>query len=164
MTTGKLIVLNGASSAGKTTLALSFQQYSEDVFLHCTVDMFWNMTPRKIPANSMNSPSLKPAMADCVLALIYGGHNVIVDIVMAGAPADEVFLEKLKSTAHTCVHVACDLNILETREKQRGDRKLGLARSQVEAVARQTNYDLVIDTTQLSPQACAAYLHDYVKG
>ncbi|MEP4058434.1 MAG: hypothetical protein ABJL70_02210, partial [Parasphingorhabdus sp.] len=82
--TGNVIVLNGTSSSGKSTLSRELQRKLNDTYLHCQLDAFWNMTPQDIPANSLNFPAMKLAMAKSVRALADTGHNVVVDIVHSG--------------------------------------------------------------------------------
>jgi len=81
---GNVIVLNGTSSSGKTTLAREFQSQCSEVYLLCSLDAFWDMTPYGIPAGSKNVPNMKLALAKSVKALSETGHNVIVDIVFCG--------------------------------------------------------------------------------
>ena len=62
------------------------------------------------------------------------------------------------------VGVNCDLNSMEEREFLRGDRVLGLARWQEKVFNLSSNYyDLVIDTTQLSPFTNAKKILEFMK-
>ena len=81
---GNVIILNGTSSSGKTTLARELQSQCSEVYLLCSLDAFWDMTPYCIPAGSKNFPNMKLALAKSVRALAETGHNVIVDIVFCG--------------------------------------------------------------------------------
>ncbi len=47
------------------------------------------------------------------------------------------------------------LDVLETRERERGDRLIGLARWQYDRVHAGQVYDLEIDTATVSPAECA---------
>ena len=53
------------------------------------------------------------------------------------------------------VGVHCPLAILEERERKRGDRKIGLAKTQFEVVHLGKDYDLEFDTSVMSPEQCA---------
>ena len=55
------------------------------------------------------------------------------------------------------------LEELERREKARGDRKPGQARIQFEQVHAQALYDVKVDTSMLSPDACAARVVSYMQ-
>ncbi len=151
---GKVVVLNGTSSSGKSTLARELQQRLEETYLHCQLDAFWNMTPQTIPANSMNFPKMKLAMAKSVKALADTGHNVVVDIVHSGLKSHLEFSNVLKSIVLLVVKVDCALDELERRELERGDRRLGLAKSQLDDVHGAIPYDLEIDTSILPLSEC----------
>ncbi|REO54295.1 phosphotransferase-like protein, partial [Mycobacterium tuberculosis] len=45
MPEGKLILLNGGSSAGKTSLALAFQDLAAECWMHIGIDLFWFALP-----------------------------------------------------------------------------------------------------------------------
>ena len=155
-----MIVLNGASSSGKSTLAKELQLYTKEIYLHCTLDMFWNMTPANVRANSINFPHLKCAMAQSVIALASTGHNVIVDIVLGSSKPDVEFVHALSKINYTMIKIDCALEELERREIERGNRKIGLAKSQFDIVHRDILYDMEIDTTVNSPKTCAQMIVD----
>ncbi|MEO9599013.1 AAA family ATPase [Parasphingorhabdus sp.] len=156
MEPGKVIVLNGTSSSGKSTLARSLQRALDDIYLHCSLDMFWHMTPESVPANSINFPKLKLALGHSVSALATTGHNVIVDIVHSGLQSHQELSAALDGIETLTVKVDCSLKELEIRELERGDRRLGLAKSQYDAVHQGIAYDLEIDTSQLTPAECVS--------
>ena len=150
---GKVIILNGTSSAGKTSIAKVIQELSDEPYLHLSLDMFWNMTPAKIPANSKNFPHMRKALAKSVYALATTGHNVVVDIVVAGAaPFESVYCE-LKNLNLLTVKVHCPLPTLIEREKARKNRRIGLAESQYSNFHQGIDYDLDVDTSIKSPEA-----------
>ena len=152
---GKIIVLNGTSSSGKTTLARELQSQYSDAYLLCSLDAFWDMTPYKIPAGSNNFPKMKLAMAKSVKALAETGHNVIVDIVFCGQKTYEEFSSTLADFTVNFIKVDCPLYELEERELARGDRPHGLAQSQIKSTHDGRVYDLTINTAANSPQQCA---------
>ena len=152
---GKIIILNGTSSAGKSTLSRVLQTELQDVYLHCTSDAFWDMTPRDIKANSINFPKMKLAMAKSVRALAETGHNVIVDIVFNGSKSYLEMSGELKGLTVIMVKVQCDKAELQRRELARGDRKQGLAESQLATVHVDVPYDVDVDTSKYSPLECA---------
>jgi chloramphenicol 3-O phosphotransferase len=53
------------------------------------------------------------------------------------------------------VGVFAPLDVLETRERERGDRLIGLARWQYDRVHKGMRYDLEIDASRATPMACA---------
>lgn len=64
-------------------------------------------------------------------------------------------LELLEDLPVIMVGVHCLLEELEQRERQRKDRKKGLARLQIGQVHAQAEYDVHLDTSLLSPDECA---------
>jgi len=58
------------------------------------------------------------------------------------------------------VGVFAPLEVLEARERQRGDRLIGLARWQYHRVHRGMAYDLEVDTGRATPLACAAVIKE----
>ncbi len=155
---GKVIILNGTSSSGKTALARELQMQYSAPYLLCALDAFWDMTPYKIPAGSNNFPHMKLAMAKSVRALAETGHNVIVDIIFCGKKTYDEFKASLAGISVSVIKVECPLFELEERELARGDRPIGLAQSQFRSVHEQVSYDLIINTLDNSPKQCAEKL------
>lgn len=157
---GKIIVLNGTSSSGKTTIARALQKQCSDVYLLCSLDAFWDMTPYGIPAGSKNFPDMKLALAKSVKALAETGHNVIVDIVFCGRKTYLELSKVLESFTVKIVKVECPLDELEKREINRGDRAIGLAKLQYEPVHEGVLYDLTLNTLNDSPKQCVEKIID----
>lgn len=158
----KVLILNGASSAGKTTLATALQSSLPDTYLYCPLDAFWNMTPPTIPASSENFPHLKRAMARSVRALAETGHNVIVDVIFRGGRDYTAFREELAGIDSIVIKVECPIEELKKRERQRGDRKIGLAEQQFSTVHRGVTYDMTVNTACDSPSGCADKVGAYL--
>ena len=152
---GTVIVLNGTSSSGKTTLAKAIQSMDSEVFLHCSLDAFWDMTPATIPASSKTFPNMKLALLKTVKALIETGHNVVVDIIFSGQKTYLELGHELNGVDLLMVKVDCPLEVLKKREMARGDRKTGLAESQYESIHEGVSYDLIVNTFSQSTKECA---------
>ena len=155
-----IIVLNGTSSSGKTTLARELQLKYSEVYILCSLDAFWNMTPYGIPASSKNFPNMKLALAKSVRALAETGHNVIVDIVFCGQKTYAELTSELEGLSFKIVKVECPLKELNKRELSRSDRTFGLAESQIESVHEGVIYDLIINTQKNSASECAQKIID----
>ena len=56
------------------------------------------------------------------------------------------------------VGVFAPLDVLEARERERGDRLIGLARWQYDRVHRGKRYDLELDTSGSTPLECATLI------
>ncbi len=151
----RVILLEGTSSSRKTTLARALQSHLDGVYLCCSLDAFWDMTPPSIPAGSVNFPKMRLAMAKSVRALAETGHNVIADITCNGLKPHSEFLEALAGIMVFSVKVSCPLSELERRELARGDRRIGLAKSQFALMREPIPFDLEVDTSLSSPSECA---------
>src|SRR5437660_1463788 len=60
------------------------------------------------------------------------------------------------------VAVRCPLPELERREIERGDRQLGLAAMQYDAVHAHGLHDIDVDTSAHSPRECALQIRDFL--
>jgi chloramphenicol 3-O phosphotransferase len=56
------------------------------------------------------------------------------------------------------IGIHCPLEILEERERNRKNRTLGQARAQFDVIHKYCVYDLVVDTSTSTPDACAAQI------
>ena len=81
------------------------------------------------------------------------GNNLIVDDALCDGEMPE-YMKLLSASTHL-VGVFAPLDILEERERRRGDRLIGLARWQYGRVHNDVAYDLEIDTSTATPIECA---------
>lgn len=172
----RIVLLNGAGSAGKSALARAIQAEARAVFLHAQMDSWLEM----MPARTLGTPDGltfetieedgKPAvivhsgaeqeralrgMRHAVAAMAAQGCNMVVDeVIFEPAVANEYRALLAPYDLHL-VGVFAPLDILEAREAARGDRAIGLARWQFERVHRGMTYDLTVDTGAASAEDCA---------
>ena len=179
-TNARIILLNGVSSAGKGSLAKALQTIADEPFLHLTMDGFMVMLPEAYEdhpdsftyetVNDDGKPSVVIStgpvgertlhgMRHAVGALAAQGNNVIVDDVMLGGERAE-YESILSSYQVYWVGVFAPLDVLEERERQRGDRLIGLARWQFNRVHKDMRYYLEIDTRTATPLECASLIKD----
>jgi chloramphenicol 3-O phosphotransferase len=150
---GKIIILNGPSSAGKTTLALALQKQLDVPFIRFSFDLF--IEHRAFPSEQIKSgkfsweqmrPAVFRGVHQCVPALAMAGNNIIFDHIIE----TKAWLNELVALIATLdvffVGVYCSLPELERREIQRGDRRLGEARQDFETAYAISLYDLEIDS------------------
>ena len=93
-------------------------------------------------------------MRHAIAAMAQQGNNLIVDDVLLGREKAE-YSKLLAAFEVFRVGVFAPLDILEARERQRGDRLIGLARWQFDRVHKDMEYDLEVDTSSASPMECA---------
>ena len=63
----------------------------------------------------------------------------------------------------TFVAVRCSLDVLESREKARGDLHVGMARYQYDRVHSHGTYDVEVDTSTMSLEQCVRKICEYVQ-
>ena len=155
---GRILVLNGASSSGKSSLAVDLQLQAPDLqLLHLQLDAFRAMEPpdywsaKYSDQAPLRVEALCRAIGKVAAEFARCGQNVVMDHVLT-PKACTYLLEELIGHHVLLVKVECSLDELERREAQRGNRELGLARSQLASVHRACSYDLEIDSTS-SPAA-----------
>lgn len=174
--TGRVIVLNGVGSAGKTSTAKALQRIAADPWLHVSGDVFLNMIapqmwgdPRGILVRQFEdegSPSvdiemgvelhrLMEGMRASVAALARAGNNCIVDDLMLSATDQQSYWKLAENLTIEFVAIHAPLGILEERERKRGDRLIGLSRWQFPRVHRGIQYDFEIDSTEIEPKDVA---------
>jgi chloramphenicol 3-O phosphotransferase len=164
VTPARIIFLNGASSAGKTTLAKALQRQLDTPFLHVSSDQLVGMLPpRRDPSGPFAwidelRPCFFAGFHRCIPALASAGNDLIVDHIIE-LPAWRSDLTTLLADFDVfLVGVHCNVDEIDRRERQRGDRRLGEGRTHLELDAIHTfgPYDLEVDTTSTSPATLAA--------
>ena len=155
-----VIVLNGASSAGKSSIAKAIQRLSDVPVLHASLDTFTDMFDwTAISDESVRGECHRVGVANfhATLPILASSRfHVVVDHVFEQHAWFEACRDSLKAKRTHFIGVRCPLPVLEEREKARGDRRIGLARWQFERVHQAKPYDLEVDTSELSPDECAA--------
>lgn len=164
---GQIIVLNGASSSGKSTLAQGLIKALTIPHLHLQLDMFRSMEPAgywEVDGDMMwrRVAALCRAINASVASYSRHGQAVIVDHVLSDE-AWHYLLEDLIDLPVLLIKVSCSLDELSAREKVRSDRKSGLAKSQHISIHANREYDFVVDTSRLNPDECAAAVLDWLQ-
>jgi chloramphenicol 3-O phosphotransferase len=155
---GFVLLLNGCSSAGKTSLARVLQ--ARRPMLHLQLDAFRAMEPEGYFTHidpglrHLRVAALCRAMNAAARQFAVHGQEVILDHVLP-AQAWAWLEEDLAGVPLHRVGVLCELPELERREATRSDRRPGLARSQRDDAVGAA-YDFTVDTTRTSAAECAA--------
>jgi chloramphenicol 3-O phosphotransferase len=151
---GKIILLNGASSAGKSTLCRAIQAQADEPFLQFSPDFFMFKTeilPRRrdeggVFAWEAMRPKVFEGYYNCLPALARAGNNLVLDYVMEAKEQLEALVERLEGFDVFYVGVHCPPDELIRREKLRGDRGTGDAQRDFETVHSFSGYDLEVDS------------------
>lgn len=154
---GRIILLNGASSSGKSTLATALQLVLDEPFLHVSSDHL--VAAGILPARREEGgpfdwwlqmrPRFFAGFHRCLPALALAGNDLIVDHVIEFASWRHDLARLLTGLDVFLVGVHCDVDELDRRERQRGDRRIGEGRTHVAVDRIHTfgPYDLEVDTT-----------------
>jgi chloramphenicol 3-O phosphotransferase len=175
-----IILLNGVGSSGKSSIAKALQTIAARPFLHVQMDVFMEMLPEALQhhADGFSYETVhedeKPAvvirtgptgrlalqgMRHAIAAMAGQGNNLIVDDVLCDGEMPE-YAKLLSAFDLHLVGVFAPLDIIEERERRRGDRLIGLARWQYGRVHKDVAYDLEIDTSTATPLECAKRIRE----
>ena len=154
---GRVIFLNGASSSGKSTLAKAVQVALDEPFLHVSSDhlVAAGVLPHRREDGGpfdwwhQMRPRFFAGFHRCLPALALAGNDLIVDHVIEFASWRNDLAGLLAGLDVFLVGVHCDLDELDRRERQRGDRRIGEGRTHVivDGIHTFGAYDLAVDTT-----------------
>jgi len=168
--TTHVIVLNGASSSGKTGIARCLQAVLPEPWISLGVDVLVTALPRSLKASGagvaigqQGQVSVGEAFREAETAWLTGiaamaraGARVIVDDVFLGGGASQERTRALLDGLDVLwVGVHCDPEVAAGREIARGDRALGMAASQADLVHKGVVYDVEVDTTNTEAIVCA---------
>ena len=177
----RVIILNGVGSVGKTSTARALQQIAASPLLHVSMDTFIAMLPDRMfghpdgmvfePSDDNGKPSIlvrsgsvmartMSGMRHAIAAMAEQGNDLVVDDVMIGNGEAQAYRALLSRFDMRMVGLFAPLDVLETRERARGDREIGLARWQYERVHRGLSYDLELDTAASTPAEIAGRIRD----
>src|SRR5690348_6291339 len=158
---GRIILLNGASSSGKSTIATTLRDVLDEPFLHVSSDHFvaaGMLPPRRDSGGPFDwwrqvRPRFFASFHRCLPALAYAGNDLIVEHVIEFRSWRDELAVPLADLDVFLVGVHCRLDVLDRREQVRGDRRIGEGRTHVEVDRIHTfgPYDFEVDTTSGVP-------------
>src|SRR6266496_1495646 len=167
-TTGKIIIINGPSSSGKTTLTLAAQRQFDIPFIRFSFDLF--LDNKALPLDQIRSgafswdsmrPSVFHGLHQCLPALAKAGNNLIFDHIIESKFWLKDLLDAISDLDVFFVGLHCSLPELERREAERGNRRKGEARTDFETMHDIASYDLELnsenvleDNVKLLIEAC----------
>lgn len=179
MERGLIIFLNGTSSSGKTSIAMEMKKQGEIPFHHLSVDQFFQNYDQFIDTTYPDMKPTRELEANVMSDILFGpigslyyatiklfsemGLNVIVDTVISNDKWFNDFYDLLSDYPILFVGVHCSKEELTRREQSRGDRAIGLAHSQFDYIYAYDEYDLEVNTEELSPAEGAEKILSYIK-
>lgn len=165
-----MIVLNGVSSAGKSTIARHLQALLPRPHLVLGVDTLVDAMPPGLldqhdglvlrDDGRVDVGAAFTAIEDAWYAGLAataraGAHLLLDEVLLGGARSQRRLSTALEGLTVRWVAVHYDLGVAAAREAARSDRKPGMAVGQAPLVHAGVRYDLEVDTTSLSAAVCA---------
>jgi chloramphenicol 3-O phosphotransferase len=165
-----VIVVNGGSSSGKTSLVRQVQGMLAEPWLAASIDDFVDSLPPALQDSAAGFGvvaggavvvgevfgRLEAAWMAGIAAIVRAGAPVIVDdVFLGGAASQGRWRAALAGLPVAWVGVHCDPEVAARREASRGDREPGMAVLQATAVHEDVAYDVAVDTTRTSAEDCA---------
>ncbi len=185
MAAGRIILLNGSSSAGKTTLAITLQQLLPDPWHHIALDQFRDGMGGRY--RGLNSPPGTPGARGLNVVPVSRGqrsrHRGAIRrsgqaSVARHASSHRSVRSRRQQRHHRrsdvrtgvfCsttskalagfevlfVGVRCPIDVVNAREAKRPGRFPGTATSHFDVVHKHCVYDIEVDTGAATPRQCA---------
>ena len=162
-----VIFLNGTSSSGKTSIALELRNRIEEIYFIYSRDVFQSMFPGHIWTDDELMRTIGPSMFrgfhNSIATFAAAGNRVIVDHVLNRQEWVYDCAEALSGIKTIFIGVKCPIDVAEERERVRGDREIGLVRSQYDVVHAHNLYDLEVDTSKNRAGECADMIIERMK-
>ena len=176
----RIVFLNGVGSVGKSSIAKALQTLTTETFLLVAMDSFLEMLPlpmqdhpdtflyETLEEDGHPSVEIKTGpvgervmrgMRHAIAALAAQGNNLIVDEVMMASDWAE-YARLLEGFDVVKVGVFAPLDVIEARERQRGDRLIGTSRRQYDRLHRGMSYDFEVDTSRATALECARAIQE----
>lgn len=154
----KVILLNGPSSSGKSSLASTLQgmikEKRNEEYAIISIDDYLNMSINEvIYEDDVFEISLK--LCEKAIEMLECKHGIIIDHVITSERIFKQLIENLKTYDIYLVQVTCPLHELKRREAERGNRCLGSAEASYECLYPKDGYVLTVDTHEASTEECA---------
>lgn len=159
----QIILLNGPSSSGKSTLSQNLQtliaQTRQETYAVVSIDDFMKLaTDETIYEDDVFE--ISGDMCQAALDALNTVSGVIIDHVITSERIFTQLTQMLGQYPLHLVHVSCPLNILLEREFARKNRCLGSAEASFTYLYPKDGYHLTVDTSLLTSPECAQKILD----
>ncbi len=188
---GTIVILNGPSAAGKTTLQKELQKTLNELYLTVGIDGFFDaVLPHDFPngqsivgrefvrgvSTSIDAEGhqiitlnigqagrrVVTGMHNAFAAYAAAGNNLIIDYILYEKEWLPELMNALKDYKVYFIGVTIPLELLEERERARGTSPVGHARSHYDTVHAHGEYDLEVDTSKMSSQEAARTIKQFM--
>ena len=161
MEKGRIVFLNGVTSAGKTSIVEAIQE-RDDVFFYVVAnDLFQEMVGEKFLREDYWKYLSEVIILMYHTAKLYSdmGKNVLIDGILVEKdeikPHYQQLLEILKDNPLDIVEIYCPLDICRKRNISRGDRYENQSSEQYELMEKNIEYRMRVDTSLHTAAECA---------
>ncbi|MCC3265230.1 chloramphenicol phosphotransferase CPT family protein [Arthrobacter gengyunqii] len=166
----QVIVLNGGSSSGKSSISRALQEILPGLWLTFGVDTFIEALPNG--GDSPRAGIIYERDGGVTLSAEYralercwytglssmataGAHLILDEVILSGGAGQERLRSMFGDVFMMWVGVRCAPEVAASREAQRPDRVEGMAREQALSVHNGMVYDFEVNTTNRSINDCA---------
>lgn len=154
----RIILLNGPSSSGKSTLASTLQTIIKDEkeieYGIISIDDFLEMTTDKeIFEDDVFEISSK--LCEKAIEILILKPGLIIDHVITSERIFTQLIENLRLYDLYLIHVTCPLQELKRREEERKNRCRGSAEASYQYLFPKDGYHVTVDTFELSVRESA---------
>jgi len=179
-----IIIINGVSSVGKTSVATNLQGLFSTPYLNFGYDMLIERMPKNFIAFNADTAGMRfnqeeesnevslsfgpagmallKAIPNVLKGLADAGNNIIVDISISPIDIMPDLITALQHHSVYFIALTAPLEVIEYREKERGDRIVGFARFQYASIHHNKQYDLMLDTSCSTPYECAQKIYEFI--
>lgn len=163
---GRIVLLNGTSSSGKSTIARSLLTVLDTPWFHMSVDAFGEMRAL-VPVPEADIDAMlartRAGFHRAVAGMAAAGNDIVVDHLFSEPWRLDDCLTLFEPFDVVFVGLHCSAAELTRRELARGDRTPGQAAGQIDVVHVHGLYDLELDTTVLDAEAAAARINTFLR-
>ena len=156
-----VILLNGPSSSGKSTLSRTLQdrirqERGADYGIISIDDFMKLATDETIYEDDVYE--INGDMCRAAEEILKKSPGVIIDHVITSERIYQQLVELLGNFRIRTVHVSCPLEVLLQREQARGNRCIGSAEASYTYLYPKDGYDLTVDNAAMTPEENAALI------
>ena len=154
----QIILLNGPSSSGKSTLSQTLQALIREKrngnYSVISIDDFMKISTEETIYED-DVFEISGDMCTAALERLKTDQGVIIDHVITSQRIFQQLMDLLGQYPVCTVHVSCPLEVLLQREFARKNRCLGSAEASFTYLYPKEGYDLTVDTSAMTSEQCA---------
>lgn len=161
----RVIILNGPSSSGKSTLARELRDLIRRkhgaLYEIVSIDDFLKMSPHA-PIYEEDVFGISPALIEAASRALRTGCGVIIDHVITSQRILAQLTDAFSAYDPKLIRVSCPRDVLQAREAARGDRCPGSAEASDAYLFPKDGYDLTVNTQAASAAECAERIVEFI--